>query len=99
MKERIQNFIRVLAAGVVINISLVYSSVVLIFFNNSKVEEFYFQCVEYFKYIVCILAILAFFKITFNIPYAQIVRWGIIAMIVSIFIWLGVLMLYVPMHF
>ena len=26
-----------------------------------------------------VLAILAFFKITFKIPYAQIVRWGIVA--------------------
>ena len=75
MKERIQNFIRVFAAFMVVDIFL--------FFMLRWVIEYEWAVivlgVPFLSIpIALVLAIFAFFKITFKIPYAQIVRWGIV---------------------
>lgn len=76
MKERIQSFIRVFAAFMVVDIFL--------FFMFWWVIEYEWSIIIWVATFLSIplalvLAILAFFKITFKIPYAQIVRWGIVA--------------------
>ncbi len=76
MKERIQNFIRVFAAFMVVDIFL--------FFMFWRVIKYEWSIIIWGATFLSIplalvLAILAFFKITFKIPYAQIVRWGIVA--------------------
>ena len=75
MKERIQNFIRVFAAFMVVDIFL--------FFMLWWVIEYELAVIVWGASLLSIpvalvLAIFAFFKITFKIPYAQIVRWGIV---------------------
>ena len=75
MKERIQNFIRVFAAFMVVDIFL--------FFMLWWVIEYEWAVIVWGASLLSIpvalvLAIFAFFKITFKFPYAQIVRWGIV---------------------
>ena len=75
MKERIQNFIRVFAAFMVVDIFL--------FFALWWVIEYEWAVIVWGAPLLSIpvalvLAIFAFFKITFKIPYGHIVRWGIV---------------------